>query len=72
MDALIDELKERLKEPTPTWILAISFLVPYAIAYLVEIPNTRILRIGLWPVGMLAWVWIVLTVQFGPSRSPQA
>ena len=56
-------LEETLSRNTPTPVIVAAFVVPYAIAYLVHLPNTRFIRIGMYPIGLLAFVWVAATIR---------
>jgi hypothetical protein len=64
------KLQAALAEPCPISVLVLIPLSSFLIAYLAHLPNTRTLRIGLWPVGMLALIWALLTVQIDPGKPP--
>lgn len=51
--------------PCPRPVLAGIVIVPLLIAYLAHLPNTRLYRIALWPVGLLCLVWGVLRSDLG-------
>jgi hypothetical protein len=51
----------------PPSVFILSFLIPYIIAYLIYIPNTRLLRIALYPVSLLCAHWLLLTINIKPG-----
>lgn len=48
--------------PTPVGILYLGYILPYAISYLVHIPNTRLLRIALYPFGLICMIWVIVSI----------
>jgi hypothetical protein len=51
----------------PTAVLYSSIVIPYTIAYLVHLPGTKALRVGLYPLGLIAGVWTGATIEAGPG-----
>lgn len=59
----MDDLKygqQSLIPPCPPSVSHGAYLIPYLIALLLYYPNTRLLRTGLYPLGLLATAWAVL------------
>lgn len=53
---------ESIAAPAPTWVWAGTFAIPYLIAYLVHFPGTRLIRLGLFPLGVVCAGWLVMTI----------
>ena len=64
----IQRLSEIFDRPLPLSILVLGYLVPYSIAYLVYIPNTRTIRIALYPLGLFCLVWVIMKAPGKPGR----
>jgi hypothetical protein len=55
-----------------TAVIVAGFLIPYIIAYLVHLPNTKAWRVGLYPLGLIAGVWTAVSVDLEPGESAKA
>ncbi|CAD6580694.1 MAG: hypothetical protein TREMPRED_002807 [Tremellales sp. Tagirdzhanova-0007] len=56
----IERLSEVFSRPIPSSILILGYLIPFTIAYLVYVPNTRLIRIALYPFGLFVMVWVTM------------
>ncbi|ORX35112.1 hypothetical protein BD324DRAFT_652826 [Kockovaella imperatae] len=65
----LTSIQPHLERQTPIWVTFLAFSVPYSICYLVHLPNTRLLRMGLWPIGIMAFMWTTLTIRIGLVHS---
>ena len=65
---MLETVWKAIQEPTPTYIIVLAYLVPYAIAYLVFLPNTRIFRMGLYPIALMLMVWVIMGINGDPSE----
>lgn len=50
-----------LEQPTPTAVIYLAYMLPYAITYLLYIPHTRPFRIALYPFGLIFMFWSMMT-----------
>ena len=60
---------DMLVMPPPASILGLLAIAPVLIAYLAHVPDTKPLRLGVWLVGLTAYVWTVLGVDLKPGQS---
>jgi hypothetical protein len=65
----------KLSSPTPTRLLKPPFpipllpwVIPYAIAYLVHVPNTRTIRLALLPFGLVSATWCLVATDLNAER----
>ena len=60
------------EESTPIPVFFGAYFIPYLIAYLVHLPNTRAWRIALLPIGWACMVCLIRTinVQGEPREYP--
>ncbi len=65
------QLNEFLNQPTPKSILYASFILPWMIAYLVQLQGTRPFRVVLFPLSILPGVWCFFAKNdsWGPGKS---
>jgi hypothetical protein len=47
---------------TPRSVLIAAFTIPYLICCLVHLPNTRIIRLGLLPLGLASAAYLTATI----------
>lgn len=63
LDSLSDALAERAAQPCPDYVVYATDSIALVILYLVDVPNTRLIRIGLWPLGVFFAGWLILTIK---------
>jgi hypothetical protein len=68
LSSLSDPTASFLNHPPSELATVLGYLLPYTIAYLVHVPNTRLIRIGLYPLGLLVTAWCVLTYRGDPGE----
>jgi hypothetical protein len=56
------------RKSTPGSVLALLGLAPLMVAYLAHFPNTKTLRLGAWGLGVICWVWALVTINIDPSE----
>lgn len=63
LDSLKDALAERAAQPCPDYVVYATYSIALVILYLVDVPNTRLIRIGLWPLGVFFAGWLILSIK---------
>lgn len=69
MSTALSDLNVLLAQPCPSAVIWATFVVPFVIAYLVHLPNTRVIRIGLYPLAVGCMAWGIATIQSGRGMS---
>ena len=53
---------------TPGPVLVLLGFVPLTISYLAHVSDTKTLRLGVWGLGVLCWMWALPTINIDPSK----
>lgn len=56
-------------DPPPTSVVISAHLIPFIIVYLSYLRHTRVMRVALYPVGLVCMCWVVLRVDGKASES---
>ena len=58
----------KARTSTPGPVLVLLGFVPLTISYLAHVSDTKTLRLGVWGLGVLCWMWALPTIDIDPSE----